>query len=169
VKTLLLLRHAKAETFPASGDDHGRALTPRGRGDATQAGEQILASGVRIDHVVSSDARRARETAARAAASLGLSGGDDVTLEPRIYDAEPDDLLDVIRTLPDAADAVLLVGHNPGMSEVAARLAAETLPLAGLPTAACVVLAFDDAATWEAVRPGAGRVTGVLLPSRDGL
>src|SRR5689334_25187603 len=111
MKTMLILRHAKAEQNATRGD-RARTLTKRGRRAAAAMGAHVADTLGRPDAIVSSDAARARETADAVAAAVGF--GDAITIQPRIYDADVATLVAVVRALPDAADAVVLVGHNPG-------------------------------------------------------
>ena len=117
MKTLLILRHGKAEDDSPMGDK-GRRLTPKGERDAAFIGGRIAARFGAPDWVVASDATRARQTAEIAAEAAGFSG--EIGLDPAIYDAELEDLLGVVRELPDGAERVLLVGHNPGLALLSA-------------------------------------------------
>jgi phosphohistidine phosphatase len=160
MKTLLILRHAKAEP-DAAGGDKDRALNKRGRGDAEAIGRQVQALVGSPDAIVSSDARRARQTAELAASAAGFAGA--VTLEPDIYDADPDVLLGVVGRLPDEADSALLVGHNPGCELLAELLAGQDARISPLPTAGLVHLELD-AAHWRDVGPGSARFRGRHTP-----
>jgi phosphohistidine phosphatase len=157
MKSLLLLRHAKAEP-DAPGGDRERRLTARGRHDAAAAGRIIAGLGLPIDLIVSSEARRAWETAEIVASVLGWQ--DPIRLETRIYGASVGTLLDVIHGLPETAACALLVGHNPGFAELAATLAgAGELSLA-MRTASVAHLEIDSA-TWHDALPGSARVLGI--------
>ena len=161
MKTLVLLRHAKAVKDDPDGD-HARSLNAAGREAATAAGERLrplLPLGVLI---AASDARRTRETALHAFPDLAQA----VRLEPSAYAAAPETLLDLIRDFPAEAPAAVLVGHNPGLSELAAVLAGHgdaqhVARLAhGMATADAVV--FEVADDWRGVKPGSGRVMAFL-------
>lgn len=161
MKTLVLLRHAKAVKDDPGGD-HARSLSAAGREAAAIAGQRLrplLPAGFLL---AASDARRTRETALHGFPDLAAA----VRLEPAAYAAEAETLLDLIRDFPSDAPAAVLVGHNPGLSELAALLAGqdEARDLArvaqGLATADTVV--FEIADDWRALKPGTGRVTAVL-------
>ena len=160
MKTLLILRHAKAEAHDPM-NDRNRALAKRGQNDAEAVGERIGALVGRPDVVVASDARRARQTAELAASVFGFT--DAITFEPDIYEADPDTLLGVVRSLPDAAGCALLVGHNPGCELLAELLAGQDARSAPLPTAGLVHLEID-VAHWQDVRPGSARFLGRHTP-----
>ena len=163
MRTLYLLRHAKSD-WPAGIPDIDRPLAERGRRDAPIAGSVIAGRGRHIDLVLVSPALRTRQTWALAAPALGMSEGDGC-IEPAIYEAEPDDLLGLIGTVADDVHTLLVIGHNPGMEEVAARLAGAGDPesLRALrekfPTSAVAEIAWEG--TWAA--PAATRVTGFAI------
>ncbi len=120
VRTLLLLRHAKAE--PASGSgDLGRGLSKRGTADATAVGAWFAGSGVHVDLVVCSPSVRTFQT--WQAAVAGGASAAAVEQDRRVYEASDDELLAVVRELPGAAEAVVVVGHAPGIPTLAAVLA----------------------------------------------
>src|SRR5687767_9893272 len=118
MKTLLILRHAKAQDDSPSGRDRDRALSGRGERDAARMGRHIHTLAGCPDAVVTSDARRAQQTADLAAAELGFPE-TAITEEPAIYGADVDTLLECVQRLPEAATSVLMVGHNPGFEGLA--------------------------------------------------
>ena len=95
------------------------------------------------DLIVSSPARRASQTAQKVAKAAGFKG--DITFEPRIYLANPDTLLEVVRSLPETADRALLVGHNPGFEELVAALSGGAVRLT---TAALACIELPATAAW---------------------
>jgi phosphohistidine phosphatase len=157
MKSLLLLRHAKAEP-DAAGGDHERALTSRGRRDAAAAGRIIVEMHLPIDLIVSSDARRARETAEIVGSVIGWPGA--ITLEPRMYGASVGTLLDVIHNLPESSACALLVGHNPGFAELAALLSNATRASLHLSTASIAHLEIENV-SWPEVQPGSARLRSI--------
>src|SRR5207248_893428 len=98
MKTLLLLRHAKTEKSAPKGDE-ARALTKRGERDAWTIGRKIRELTGRPDIIVASNARRAQQTAGIVAKEMGFA--ERVTTEPAIYAAYPDELLRLVRHLPE--------------------------------------------------------------------
>ncbi|MGH6926598.1 MAG: SixA phosphatase family protein [Propylenella sp.] len=163
---LLLFRHAKAERTQPGSTDHDRALTKSARKDSAEMGKAIAAHGP-VDLVLSSTARRARETWDLASATLG--GSPEVRLLRSIYDA--DDYLPILRAEGGDAKTVLLIGHNPAMQETAAALVADrrsadsaTLA-AGFPKATVAVLDFGG--SWAELSRGDARLTVFLLPQRE--
>ena len=162
MKRLTLLRHAKAGHKDGSVPDFERPLTCRGKEDAVEMGRRLAARGCAPDAAVTSPARRARKTAQAALRALGTPEGG-LREDGRIYDADVETLLEVVRGLDDAWAHVLLVGHNPGFTDLANRLGG--LALGNLPTAGAVCLDLPGA-TWEEAARGPG--TPVFVESPQG-
>jgi phosphohistidine phosphatase len=118
MRTLVLLRHAKAQ-HPDVGSDFDRRLTTRGEADATAAGAWLAAEGIRPELVLCSAAARTRETWAAVARSLPKP---EVRFEQSLYEGGRTEVFDLLRTVPDSVHTVLVVGHNPTMSEVSLML-----------------------------------------------
>jgi len=148
VKTLYLLRHAKAESQSASGDA-GRKLTKLGRKSAEAIAAFLAGLAPAPALVLCSPALRTRETLERVLPALQRR--PLVALEDAIYLAEPEALLRLLRETPEAMASLLLIGHNPGLHELAVRLVADPEPLATeFPTAALAVLRLEG--EWAALR-----------------
>ena len=172
VRTLYLLRHAKSSWDDPELDDHDRPLSARGRRAAALMGAHLREEGVRPDLVLCSSARRARETYERVAAGLGgEEGPPPVRFERGLYLAASDRLLEHLRAVPDEARAVLLIGHNDGLPQLALHLAgaaegeARKSLAAKFPTAALAVLTFD-LPSWRDLAEGSGRLTAVVVPKQ---
>jgi phosphohistidine phosphatase len=119
-RTLVLLRHSKAVP-PESMPDLQRPLADRGRADAAAAGRYLVAQGIEADLVLCSPSQRTRETW-RYAAEAGATT-TDIWYDRRLYNADTDELLDVIHETPAEARTVILVGHGPGVPRLADELA----------------------------------------------
>lgn len=165
MRRLILLRHAKSDR-PAGIPDRERPLNGRGRRAAPAVGAHIAGEGFRPDLTLVSPAERTRETWEAVCAALG---GPEARTVPEIYEAAPETVLAAIRGAPDAAATVMVVGHNPGIGDLAAALAGEG-PRKALsrlavefPTAAYAVIDFD-AETWAAIAPGEGRLERFVRP-----
>jgi len=145
---LILLRHGDAERDAESGDDFDRRLTDLGRRDSHGAGLTLSELGLRPDLVLASAAVRVRETWTEVANSFP-------DLEPRyekeLYLAEPGFLRSVISLRGAGCETLMMVGHNPGLQDLATRLLIEcNAPSSaisrirtGLPTAGAAVFLFD--------------------------
>ena len=147
MKTLYLLRHAKSSWSFDELSDQERPLNDRGRDDAPLMGQALAKRHIHPDIIVSSPAVRAMSTALLVAREMQFPH-EKIKVEPGIYGAEVDDLLAIIKGLPDAAGSVLLVGHNPTITEVANVLSPSSLN--EMPTAAVVCLRFS-CDHWEEV------------------
>lgn len=119
MRTLVLLRHAKSD-YPPGIPDHDRPLAARGRRDAPAAGAWLAAHCPTPDRVLVSSAQRAQETWALAAPEVGSCG--TVVTEPRIYEAAGSTLAALVSNLPSDDRTVVMVGHNPGLEDLAAAL-----------------------------------------------
>lgn len=147
MKTLVLVRHAKSSWAHPDLDDFDRPLNERGKRDAPDMAQRLLKHGLQIDLLVSSPARRARKTAFFFAEGLGF-GKADVVMEPALYHASPERMLEVIHSLPETASSVALFGHNPGITELANSLS--HMKLDHFPT--CAVFAVRcNISSWEAL------------------
>jgi phosphohistidine phosphatase len=118
-RTIVLLRHAKAET-PDNVADIDRPLSPRGHRDAEAAGTWLKNRATVPDVVLCSPARRTRETWAAVASTLEAT--PEVRYEPSLYAGGVASMLDLIRQLPDDTTTVMVIGHNPTISDVALHL-----------------------------------------------
>ena len=158
MKTLLILRHGKARQGSPEGD-FGRGLKKRGTRQAEWAGEELGRLGIRLDLVVSSAARRARQTAKQAARTAGY-GGVIATLDS-LYLSGLAQHLAVLAGLDDACRAVLLVGHNPDLEDLLSRLSGHNLPL---PTGTLVGLELDTP-SWKTVASAPSTLRFVSSPT----
>ena len=159
MKTLLILRHAKSSWKHPGLADHDRPLTRRGNRDAPRIGLLLLRQALTPDLIVSSTAVRAHSTAVQVAERSGC--GRPVELDRQLYLAEPEAIVEVVRSLGGAASRVLVVGHNPGLEELVARLTGRT---EALPTAALVQIELP-LAEWAALRAFTrGRLAALWRP-----
>ncbi|MGV7211938.1 SixA phosphatase family protein [Bradyrhizobium sp. UFLA05-112] len=153
MRRLMLLRHAKTETDAPSGRDQDRRLDDRGHRDAAHMGDWIAHHPPFPNTVLVSPAVRARQTWDVAWESMKNRVAEpQVELLPELYGADPAQLLETIRTatIPASPKNLMLVGHNPGMHEVALMLMGSGGDEAGrkalahnLPTAGLAVFDFD--------------------------
>jgi phosphohistidine phosphatase len=152
MKTLYLVRHAKSSWDDDSLADRDRPLADRGRRQLARMGPRLAESGVKPEAIVSSPAKRALATAKALAEALNHRR-QDIVVDDRIYPGDADGLLALVRGLDDGLDAVMLVGHNPGLSDLANRLAKG---IGEMPTCAVIEFQFDIASWADATRPAAG-------------
>jgi phosphohistidine phosphatase len=158
-RTLVLLRHSKSD-WSVPGPDIKRPLAPRGRRQAPQPA-RWLASNLRgLDLAVVSPAVRARETMEIVSAEVEPKR---TVVEDKVYAASAIELLDVIQDLPDDAATVVLVGHNPGMEELAWQLAGGYVPMK-----TSALAAFDVRGAWEELARGTVTLRAAGRPAEDG-
>src|SRR3954447_5171711 len=151
-----LLRHAKS-AWPDGVPDRRRPLTGRGRRDAVAAGRWLRDHVDRLDAVACSPAERTGQT--WALVSGELADPPAATIDDRIYAAAPDELLAVVRDLPDAASTALLIGHNPGMEELVELLSGQEEDMR---TASLAVLTWTG--TWADADAGVARLSDHETP-----
>ncbi|HXQ91195.1 MAG TPA: histidine phosphatase family protein [Acidimicrobiales bacterium] len=163
-----VLRHAKAARDGP--DDHSRPLTARGRRQATEVGRAIAdgpGSVVPPALVLCSSARRAVQSAQLVSAEL--DAGVELVVDGRLYRADPDDVIGVLRELGAEPSAVMVVGHNPTVHELALLLLEDddTEGRArlerGFPTAAVAVVEVS-ASSWDRLSPGTGTLRELRTP-----
>jgi phosphohistidine phosphatase len=136
---LILLRHGKAEVDAPTGQDFDRALTGRGRSDSALVARVLAAAGQAPDLALVSPAARAKETWEQAAPFFPQA---EVQWTPGLYHIDPQSILDL--AFDQTPRVVMVVGHNPGLGDLAAFLARQAGhgDLAGFPTAAAAVIDF---------------------------
>ena len=148
LKMLYILRHAKAAPEAHEGDAE-RPLTKRGRKAAAAMGEYLARLEPSPALVLCSTSRRTRETLDEIRPLLDTE--PQLLFEDALYLAGLSRLLDRLQRLPEQTQSVLLIGHNPGLHQLAASLASEAGELAEtFPTAALAVLRVSG--RWSALR-----------------
>ena len=147
---LTLLRHAKSSWSDPGLADHDRPLSKRGERDAPAMGARLASRGARPSAILSSTARRALATARRVADALDYPR-EDIRSSRRLYHADPREILRFITEQPAARSEIIVVGHNPGFTDLANLLLPE-LRLENLPTAAYVAMDFSAHGWPEIVR-----------------
>jgi phosphohistidine phosphatase len=158
MKTVLLLRHAKSSRDDSTLRDFDRPLNERGKDDAKLMGHHLQHQQIGIDAVISSPARRARQT------TKAFLKAADVSVVPsfdeRIYEAGLRQLLTVVSEIDPSVIRALLIGHNPGFEELIESLTGRytRLPTA---TVAVIDLSVDQ---WSDVRPQSGKLRLLVTP-----
>jgi len=146
---LILLRHGKAESDSASGDDFDRRLAPRGIRESAEMGAQLADMGFRPDVALVSPAARARDTWEAACAAFPTT---ETRFDDDLYHAESGVIRRAAEAAGRASATVMVVGHNPGLQELTIQLLIEGSAPASLvaraqrnfPTAAASVFLFDS-------------------------
>ena len=115
MKTLLILRHAKAVPKDQNLSDQDRPLDKVGEDDALRMGKLMKDKDIIPSFIISSTALRAKTTAELVAKGFGYQG--DIVLSPSLYEAKPKDYLAILETLSDRYSSILIVGHNPTVED----------------------------------------------------
>jgi phosphohistidine phosphatase len=164
MKRLYLLRHAKSSWDDPTLADQDRPLAPRGRRAAKLMAEHLRRKGIAPELVLCSPSRRTRQTLERIAPRLGKEV--DVQIEPELYAASAAAHLELLHEVPDEIESVMLIGHNPGIQDLALSLASggsETTRVSSkFPTAALATLELN--ANWRELAPGSAEIVSFVKP-----
>ena len=182
-RTLWLLRHAKTVTDPPpGGSDFDRVLAPRGRRDAIALGLLFAGSGERLGPALKAAPRpqiALVSPAARTAATadlvlVGVTDPPQYRLEEGLYAADPEEVLALVRTLPDDVDAAMVVGHNPTAQSLSQGLLSSrdkkgrsSVVRHGFPTCALGVYSFA-VDSWADVATGKAKLVAIMTPPYAG-
>lgn len=158
MRELILLRHAHAESAAPGQDDIDRPLSRQGQAEAELAGRWLKTENLVPDLVLCSPARRTRETLEQVLQVIGYA---DQRQEQRIYEATPGNLIQVADEHRDVG-RVLLVGHNPGLEQVAALMSSgQSGDFRGMPAGSIAVLRLPADAALE---PGIAQLAAFWWP-----
>lgn len=147
MKALYLVRHAKSSWDDPRLSDKDRPLNDRGKRDAPKMGKRLAKRDVKVDLILSSPARRAIKTARILADSIDYER-KDIMVDDRLYPGAANDILQMIHDLGNHVERVMLVGHDPALSQLAHRLCSD---ITHMPTCAVAELTFN-ARLWPDVR-----------------
>lgn len=118
MKTLTIFRHAKSSWAQPELSDHDRPLNKRGERDAPVMGDRLKAAGIRPSLIITSTAKRAFKTARIVAQQISYPL-EFLQKEPGLYHAGVNKLLDIIAAQDDGFNSIMIVGHNPGLTDLA--------------------------------------------------
>lgn len=169
MRTIILLRHGKSSWSDATLSDVDRPLTPRGERASKRIAKYLRRKRIHPTLVLCSPSLRTRQTLEAIAPSLGKNC--TVELLPALYAASEPELLERLRALPDSAASVMLIGHNPGLQQLALILTSTGTARAKLeqrfPTGALATLAASSD-SWSALRPGEAELIDYFVPRQLG-
>lgn len=146
MKTLILMRHAKAEHFSSDLTDIHRELLPDGMHDAKKSAKKLLNLKLKIDELIASPSVRTIETS-RIVRDVMLHHIKSSSVQERIYDASLDTLLGVISGVPNSVDTLMLIGHNPGLEELAEHFVGRSIHM----RTSDLILLYFDSDTWQTI------------------
>ena len=166
VRHLYLLRHVKSSWDEPLGDDHDRPLAPRGRRAAHLVGDHLRDAGIAPAIVLCSSARRTQQTLELIAPALDPTAV--VHVERRLYGASAGELLGRVQDVSDATRSVMVIGHNPGLEDLATALAGAGVGdgldrmAMKFPTAALAALTVPT--SWRDLAPGGATLATYVVP-----
>jgi len=167
VKLLYLLRHAKSSWSDPGLPDPERPLAPRGRRATTALARHLRREDIQPALVLCSPARRTVETFERIASAFGA--GVTLLVDAELYGASGEELVHRLHEVPEDVSSVMVIGHNPGLQNLAILLAGVGEPRAlerlrtKFPTGALATLATPND-SWRALEPGRARLVGFIVP-----
>ena len=168
-RTVILLRHGKSSWSDSTLADIDRPLAPRGERALRKLAKYIRRERIRPALVLCSPALRTRQTLEAVEASLGKRCV--VEIVPQLYAASEQELLERLQALPEPVSSVMLIGHNPGLQNLALVLASRGAYLPQLqekfPTGALATLVVRSA-SWSALRPGEAELVDYVVPRQLG-
>ncbi|NIA18573.1 MAG: phosphohistidine phosphatase [Simkaniaceae bacterium] len=162
MKNLFLIRHAKSSWDDTSLRDFDRPLNNRGHQSAPFMGHLLYKTGIQPDFWLSSPAKRATTTAEYFVQSFKVPVTDVLT-EQGIYHASINELLTIIRTIPEEKKTVFMFGHNPGLTDCANYLTGEHI--FNIPTAGIVHIEFDTL-FWGEIGRNSGQLVAFYEPKK---
>jgi len=160
-KQLLLVRHGKSDWGNADLKDFDRPLNKRGKANAAEMAERLLSREFHFDLMVSSPAKRALTTAKYFAEAYEV---EQIQIEKDIYEANTTALLNVVNSLDDGAETVIMFGHNPGFTDFANELS--NADIYNIPTAGMVLISFPFD-SWKMVSRGTGQLVFFDYPKNS--
>lgn len=152
MKYLYLVRHAKSSWDDLSLQDAKRPLSERGMRDAPRMAKRFKEKGVTVDQMITSHAVRALATCRSFCDTLKYPH-DHIRIEPSLYHASEDGMLQLVHDLKDTVDTVMIFGHNPGLTDFVNSLNGETI--SNVPTTGIVAFSFD-VDSWKDISWGSG-------------
>jgi phosphohistidine phosphatase len=164
-RTVILLRHGKSSWSDSTLADIDRPLAPRGERASRKVAKYMRRKRIQPTLVLCSPSLRTRQTLEAVESSLGKRCAVEVV--PQLYTASEQELLERLQALPESARSVMLIGHNPGLHNLALVLASRGADLPQLeekfPTGALATLVVRSE-SWAALSPGEAELVEYLLP-----
>jgi len=161
MKTVLFARHAKSNWNEAGISDFARPLNSRGEEDAPRMASYLQQSAYIVDQIISSDAARALATATEY--KNCLTPNKEIIHDHSLYLASHLDIADVVKNIPSKYSNVMIVGHNPGMTEIVDHYAEGRVQ--DMPTCSIAIIQFD-VADWNEIKVGKGHLLAFEYPKK---
>ncbi len=162
MKTVFFIRHAKSSWADMSLRDVDRPLNNRGLRDAPFMAKMLVGRNEKADLIVSSPANRALTTAKYFAREQGIPD-EEIKVDPMIYEAYPESVLQILNGLDDAHQTVFIFGHNPTFTTIANYFTREYIP--NVPTCG-IVKVESNISSWSEFSKYTGEVTAFYYPKQ---
>jgi phosphohistidine phosphatase len=163
--TLYLMRHAKSDWHSSTSSDFDRPLNQRGAKDAVRMGQWLQQQTVIPGLILSSPAERAKQTALAVVDALQMNA-EQIQFNKDLYHADRATLLQVLHSVPEQTESVLLVAHNPGLDELAEWLAPEppALTQSGKLMTTAAIAIFEIPGAWSKLQRGTVALRQLVRP-----
>lgn len=161
MKKIYTIRHAKTERHNTH-DDHERQLTKEGQQDSRKLSHYIQANPITPDYIICSDATRTKQTLQPV--KQALSADIPIQFSSRLYLASGNELLRFIHEIPEQYHTILLVGHNPGISELLQRLPNDRAEISIFPTSGLALYHYEHATHWQQIEPYKAEFSLLFMP-----
>jgi len=161
IKTVFLVRHAKAEPQDAKKSDHDRRLIDKGMRHAEKMASLVAGFRFPPELIYSSSAARAKETATIFAGALKLK--DALEVSEDLYSSSAQSYLQKIQKTGDETSAVMLVGHNPVLEDLLVMLTSRSPFHCKMPTCGMAIIHFH-VTLWSEIRPATGILRSLIYP-----
>ncbi len=162
MKTLYVVRHAKSSWSEPDQSDFERPLNERGKRDAPRMAKRLKEKEIHPDLMLSSPAKRALSTCKRMAKILKYPK-EAIKTEQKLYHASDESILSIVQDLKDKYDCVLMVGHNPGLTDFVNSFLSEELDIDNIPTCGVVVFRVEID-SWSQTTWGIGKMLFLDYP-----
>jgi phosphohistidine phosphatase len=160
MKTIYIVRHAKSSWNIADLPDEKRPLLEKGKKRTKKVIDYLHENNISVDYIISSPAVRALETAKILAHALKYPK-ENIKIDSHVYYADGDSLLNQFYDLPSRFNSVMIVGHNPSLTDFVNLFLSK--PIENLPTSGVVSFSFDTD-KWEEVPVASRKTNFVLFP-----
>lgn len=156
MKTLYIIRHAKSSWDDLDQADFDRPLNERGKRDAPRMGKRLKEKEIHPDLIICSPAKRAWSTSKRIAEVLKYQKKNIKTIKS-LYHADEETILETLHKVNDHCKVVILVGHNPGLTDFVNTLSEDETNIDNIPT--CGIVAFElKEESWKAIKWGQAKM-----------
>ena len=162
MKTLYLMRHAKSSWKDGSIKDLNRRLNKRGERDAPFMGKLMNQKGISLQEMISSPAERALSTASLFCSEFEFPY-QKLKVDNNLYASSSKEMLSVIKNLSENVESVLIIGHNPGLTDLSNYLS--DFPIDNIPTCGIVEL-FYNKKSWREIEFGSCRMGFFEYPKK---